>query len=279
MIPAWIVTRRAEARGPPRSSPRAVAAPVARAGTISRNPSAPIVSAIPEEPDPPDDVLLCQWDRPRRRRSFDRRRGNAGHRTSTRPRRRASRRRRRPAHGVRTELQRRAPRADARFPSTRAGAGEVAGPTPFEHAKSSREDLHVLVEAQAGSTTGRLQLGCGTCGVVERSVAWAEATAGNASAASATRASAPHRCCYPGERRQMAEDRRDVAVGEEHGPTTTTITAAKPDSQGDRARSERRAQAATSAPTRNVQPSRWCRKAERAKNQGFCSWTMNGDPR
>src|SRR5438270_517205 len=34
----------------------------------------------------------------------------------------------------------------------------------------------------------------------------------------------------------------------------------------------------TSAPSRNVQPSRWCRNAERAKNHGFCSCTMNAIP-
>src|SRR4051812_27148315 len=31
-------------------------------------------------------------------------------------------------------------------------------------------------------------------------------------------------------------------------------------------------------PRRNVHPSMWCRNAERAKNHGFCSWTMNASP-
>src|SRR6476661_1054830 len=33
-----------------------------------------------------------------------------------------------------------------------------------------------------------------------------------------------------------------------------------------------------SAPMTNVHPIRWCRNAERAKNHGFCSWTMNAVP-
>ena len=34
----------------------------------------------------------------------------------------------------------------------------------------------------------------------------------------------------------------------------------------------------TSAPSRSVQPSRWCRNAERANSQSFCSWTRNARP-
>ncbi len=32
------------------------------------------------------------------------------------------------------------------------------------------------------------------------------------------------------------------------------------------------------AETISVQPIRWCRKAERAKNQLFCSWIRNAVP-
>src|SRR4051794_17962854 len=58
--------------------------------------------------------------------------------------------------------------------------------------------------------------------------------------------------------------------------TATTITAKPPRRRDERGR-HTRARGKIAAIT-NVQPSRWCRNAERAKNHGFCSCTRNAVP-
>ena len=121
-----------------------------------------------------------------------------------------------------------------------------------QHLDRARQHRHVLVEAQADRAAARAGPPCRTCGDVARSVACADAAAGKASASEPDeqRCASPVR--RPRERRQMAEDRRDVAVGEEHHR------------DGDDHQREARRAAPTSAAARRA-------RAGRARRRGTSS--------
>src|SRR5438093_1340061 len=87
---------------------------------------------------------------------------------------------------------------------------------------------------------------------------------------------ASHRCWGPasGERwpKTGARSRSEKSITD----SAITETANAVFSTTERGRNTS-ASGNSAAPT-SVQPTRWCRKAERAKNQSFCSWTRNAAP-
>ena len=127
------------------------------------------------------------------------------------------------------------------------------------------------------TSAGGSRARCSNFGVDSSSVAWANAEAGAASAASATRRSA--RLIGAAARRAVTGGRRSAR---RRGRRT-----ARPRSRGRSARSRcstrpsagrtTRPSASTVRPS-SVQPRKWCRKAERWKSHGFCSCTSSATP-
>ena len=167
-----------------------------------------------------------------------------------------------------------APARSHRGRSTRARRAS-SGPTRVEHL--DRRAAHELVEAGAdhASATPRAPRRNPGETLVQRRVRRRRRrhrerrrrSRGTTSVSSVRR---------PRERREVAEDRRDVAVGEEHhrDPTNTSAkpTAATTERGRKRARAGRaRRRAASSRAGGGGTPTR-------AKNHGFCSWTRNAAP-
>ena len=166
----------------------------------------------PDEPEPADDVLgRCRAAgavrrRDGRRRDADAERPDAGDDVRVG-------RDRVPPNGVRAHLERAARSRSGRCRCTCDPPGEVV-PDAVQDPDRAGQQLHVLVE-RSRIVPGPRCSSMPKRGLVDRSVACADATAGNASATNSGGEERSHRCGAPASRREVAEDRRDVAVGEQ----------------------------------------------------------------